>query len=106
MALAVKGSRGAAQGVCSGVGSRYKDLIHRTAHCPAGRGWTQRLAGCRLPELCAGPNTTTTEPCKPTSLHIPLMHVSTVCLALLQMGLHDFVTVLFANKNLCIPKQM
>lgn len=36
---------GAAQGVCSRVGFVDKDLIHRTSHCPAGRGRTQRVAG-------------------------------------------------------------
>jgi len=44
--LAVRGW-GAAQGVCSGVGSADKGLIHRTAHYPAGRGGTQRQAGCK-----------------------------------------------------------
>ena len=67
-ARAVRGW-GAAQRVCSGVGSEDKDLIHRTAHYPAGRGWTQRLAGCRLPELCARPNIGTTKQCKLTLVH-------------------------------------
>lgn len=36
---------GAVQKACSGVGSVDKDLIHRTAHYPAGRGWIERVAG-------------------------------------------------------------
>lgn len=36
---------GAAKRACSGVGSADKDLIHRTAHYPAGRGQAEGMAG-------------------------------------------------------------
>lgn len=40
-----RGDGGAAQRACSGAGSTDKDLIHGTAHYPAGRGCTEGMAG-------------------------------------------------------------
>lgn len=68
---------GAAQRACSGVGSVDKDLIHRTAHYPAGRGWTERVAGYQSSvqdQILAQQNNVNPLFCILPSVKVPFFH--------------------------------